>query len=433
MFKQRKEQKGKKYAFVGSVDMVPRHWDTISTYKFYRIKALRDISLYGVKAGDLGGLITAEVTLSHEGSSWVGYDATVNGTVHIQDDSYVGDHASVSNGFPGSRIIIRDRAVIKGNAYLKISKYSDEKDDLKRLLSISDNVVISGNAILENTLLVNGGTNIGGFARIGMAQITRDSQIFGDVNVENKAVIVNSILSGNVEVKEGAKVTASTLYGDAVIEAGAIINGGTFGESAIYDTLKKPTLTKIILDSEGNVIDKELPPIIEEEDEDSVVNGNNGLSAIKGNNAITDFLDEIIAKMQAYETDIVRIIKYPTMTDRSDPTTSAMTKALNKVMRLTKAGNQDGLEEAVDDLETKFLAAESNAIKMAATMLSDADYKKAMKAKDLLGIASNEASTENEKKVAFIQGFKQLEGIITVPEEAKDAFRVLVGLKEIEA
>lgn len=48
-------------------------------------------------------------------------------------------------------------------------------------------------------------------------------------------------------------------------------------------------------------------------------------------------------------------------------------------------------------------------------------------------MAQHEGSNEHEKKVAFIQGFKQLEGIITVPEEAKDAFRVLVGLKEIEA
>lgn len=79
------------------------------------------------------------------------------------------------------------------------------------------------------------------------------------------------------------------------------------------------------------------------------------------------------------------------------------------------------------------MAAESNAMKLSSSLLSGEELKKMDKAKDLLAIASNEASTEHEKKVSFQQAFKQLEGIIVVPEMAVDTFRAKIGLKEIEA
>jgi hypothetical protein len=43
------------------------------------------------------------------------------------------------------------------------------------------------------------------------------------------------------------------------------------------------------------------------------------------------------------------------------------------------------------------------------------------------------AATENEKINAFKQGFKQLEGIIIVPEQAVTALRVKAGIAELEA
>jgi len=45
----------------------------------YRIIALIDIPMYGVKAGERGGLIEAECCLSHDGNAWVSGDARVSG------------------------------------------------------------------------------------------------------------------------------------------------------------------------------------------------------------------------------------------------------------------------------------------------------------------------------------------------------------------
>lgn len=75
---------------------------------------------------------------------------------------------------------------------------------------------------------------------------------------------------------------------------------------------------------------------------------------------------------------------------------------------------------------------DSFALKTASTMLSATDKKKVDKVDDLLAIASNDASTEHEKKIAFQQAFKHLEGIIVVPEVAVETFKVKIGLKELE-
>ena len=45
--------------------------------KLRRIRALRDIPRYNVKAGDLGGWVESEKNLSQEGDCWVGGNARV--------------------------------------------------------------------------------------------------------------------------------------------------------------------------------------------------------------------------------------------------------------------------------------------------------------------------------------------------------------------
>ncbi|AJD93233.1 hypothetical protein JMA_39150 (plasmid) [Jeotgalibacillus malaysiensis] len=43
----------------------------------FRIRALRDIPKYGVKKGDMGGLIDSELNLPHDTDGWVSYDSRV--------------------------------------------------------------------------------------------------------------------------------------------------------------------------------------------------------------------------------------------------------------------------------------------------------------------------------------------------------------------
>ena len=55
----------------------------------HRIRALRDISLYGVKAGDLGGWIEKENNLSQDGDAWVSVNAKVSGNANVYGDAEV--------------------------------------------------------------------------------------------------------------------------------------------------------------------------------------------------------------------------------------------------------------------------------------------------------------------------------------------------------
>ena len=55
----------------------------------HRIRALMDISRYGVRAGDIGGWIEAESNLSQYGDAWVSDDARVYGNAKVCDDARV--------------------------------------------------------------------------------------------------------------------------------------------------------------------------------------------------------------------------------------------------------------------------------------------------------------------------------------------------------
>ena len=55
----------------------------------HRIRALMDISRYGVRAGDVGGWIEAESNLSQYGDAWVSDDARVYGNAKVCGNAVV--------------------------------------------------------------------------------------------------------------------------------------------------------------------------------------------------------------------------------------------------------------------------------------------------------------------------------------------------------
>ena len=61
----------------------------------HRIRALRDIPRFGVKAGELGGFVEEENNLSQDGDAWVSGDAWVYGNACVYGDAEVYDNACV--------------------------------------------------------------------------------------------------------------------------------------------------------------------------------------------------------------------------------------------------------------------------------------------------------------------------------------------------
>ena len=80
----------------------------------HRIRALMDISRYGVNAGDIGGWIEAESNLSQYGNAWVSDDARVYGEAWVNGNAVVRGDARVYGGaWVNGNAEVSDNAEVK--------------------------------------------------------------------------------------------------------------------------------------------------------------------------------------------------------------------------------------------------------------------------------------------------------------------------------
>lgn len=399
-----------KYRLLAKEHVVPcmLGWNS-GAWSMYRIEALRDIPEHNVKAGDLGGYVDSANILSHDGSAWIADNAMVIDNVRVQGNAYVGGNAIVSSRFSYTYIVLDENTKVMDYAQVLISRDGEEK---KAGMTISGNVEIYGHAVVSEVQRIGGNVKI-----CDNAFIEKSERIIGDISIWGNAKIGKAArvfgktdISGSTVLEDYASVTDSSLSGATIISGKKPISNVSFHDGFTVTIHNTPAISEV-----GNI---STTPVFR-------------VSPIEQQHAMNVFA-EVQEDIASYETDIVKIIKYPVMADRTDPYTRDMVMALKNAKRYSSMSASEDFINAVTELEKAFLAAESNALKISSAYLSDAEKKKTEKAKDLFRIASNEASSEQEKKSAFAQGFKQLEGVIAVPEVAVDAFRVKVGLKEIE-
>lgn len=400
--------------------------DSPRKVSYHRIKALIDIPSIGVKAGDLGGYVTNRKILSHEGNCWIGENARVAGFVRVEDNAYITENANVltANTFDFMSRASRD-TTISGNAYIggnaKI-KTTIRPANLRTV--IDGNASIVGDVSLIDMERISDNATIGGYVVIEKSNILGDTIISDKANI-NKSTIRDCRISEASIVRNGATLINVAISGKAIIGEGQEFSNCSFNENAVFmnDLSDAP---KVFITPEGEHSDNNALNMSSSGTLDSLQ-----LDSLGNESTSVKMFNEIVEKIDAYETDIVKIIRYPIMTDRTDPHTVAMVTAQNHVKRLLDNPSDQVFADAVLRLEEKFLAAESNAIKIATSELTDTQLKKATKARDLFSLASDEASGEHERKAAFIQGFKQLQGVVTVPEIAMDTFREKLGFKEL--
>ena len=107
----------------------------------YRIRALIDIPVIGVKVGDLGGFIEKEKNLSHEGYAWVSEDALVSEDAWVSENACVYGNARVSeNACVYGNAQVYGNALVFGNAqvYGNACVYGNAR--------VSENACVYGNA-----------------------------------------------------------------------------------------------------------------------------------------------------------------------------------------------------------------------------------------------------------------------------------------------
>lgn len=398
--------------------------------KFYQLKAARDIPEHGVKKGDLGGYVTHEYTLDQMGSCWIGEEAQVIGKhVDIVNDAYVGGKAVVRSDvyalMEHTKLIISVSAKVTGNATVFVKPSFAYKPEA---CHITDDAHIYGDAYVDTVKYVVGGSKIHGDAEINYADTIEHSEVYGRALIGKKVIIKQSSIYDDAMISEGSIVESSAIYGSAFISGRSHIAPGTVieGNKTLFKSylpVEKPILGEIFS------VESLKTKVIETK---AVSEPAKEVQVKAEVSAMIKAYREVCENIESYRNDVVKLIKYPVMTDQTNEHTLAMMSALKAVQRLEDTSDTAQFNDAVITLENAFMKAESNARKIASTLLSESDRKKTEKAKDLFRVASNEASSEHEKKNAFIQGFKQLEGVLDVPDVAVDAFRVKIGLPELE-
>ena len=176
------------------------------TCVLYRIRALRDIPRYGVKAGDLGGWVQSENNLTHYCDCWVAGNAIIkngaliNGNALVDGDAIVQEEALIDgyarvcdnalirgytwvseNAWIGGNALVRGRARIIGNASVKGDAY------------IGGDAIIRGNAIVRGAVWINGNITIGNNAII---KSDRDYLLIGPVGSKDTYITFYNTRTG---------------------------------------------------------------------------------------------------------------------------------------------------------------------------------------------------------------------------------------------
>jgi UDP-3-O-[3-hydroxymyristoyl] glucosamine N-acyltransferase len=153
--------------------------------KLFQIRASRDFG--EIKAGELGGFISSEINLSHEGESWVFASAYVLDAARVFEDAQVMHKA-----------IIYDHAEVSGRA--RVSEHA----------TVFHEARIFGNAIVS-----------------GRAQIFGEAQVYGEAQVGDRVSVWGKaqILGGACLTERARAFECATICSSATIDGDQVIRG----------------------------------------------------------------------------------------------------------------------------------------------------------------------------------------------------------------
>lgn len=213
----------------------------------FRIRALVDIHLHRVKAGDYGGFLEKEENLSHEGNAWVAGDSAVYGSGMISRNALVSGKAVVSN------------SDVYGDVTIEASAQVSHSRIKGKGLNIMGNAVVSDVDIEVDAGLISGKTtlkNIFGRNKLSLFVMQDQAQVIG--RLDQKMIIGGDIItiSGNATIESakailGAKITISdhVSVGEDVTIHGKGITLSDFarisGEVTLRDNLSVSEIAEI--------------------------------------------------------------------------------------------------------------------------------------------------------------------------------------------
>lgn len=147
--------------------------------------------------------------------------------------------------------------------------------------------------------------------------------------------------------------------------------------------------------------------------------------------------DAITARWLEYELDVAKLIAFPAMSDGRQPLTAAFLRAKRKAdgLRPTSAKARIGKDElaeyrdAVHEYEAAFDIAERDARRLRDHSFTEVERKRLDTAKQLLSVAVDLAATPAERQLAYRRVREELDGLISVSDEAIEVLENRVALE----
>lgn len=430
-----------KYKLLGGETVyVSRQGNIPRMETMYRIQAVKSIPRHGVNPGDIGGFVSSSGVLSHQGDCWIAKDAKACGNVQVLDNALLTDFARVvTKSGCAKKIVVSGNAKVRDNAFIGL-------DNLPTAVAaslITGDADISGFVSLHSPCVVEGKSVLYGNASFGLhCSVLQNARVGGDVKVEEGVVIAgNSRAYGEVIIASNAEVS-----GDTILSANTRIYSGQRVHNSVTPLYPDPEPWEgnetSVSEYETWMDDDELWGEEEEElqwreNSDGSITSTPGPKSkpkpISRDSVYTDLFAELKEKFDAYHSDVINLLRFPVMSDMTNEYTRAMVTSMRKAERAMKLNDEAEIKETVLEFEECFLAAESNARRIASTLFSPEDKKKTETAINMFNKATDEASTEPEKKISLRRAFKELEGVMDVPETARIAIVAKAGLLELEA
>lgn len=154
--------------------------------------------------------------------------------------------------------------------------------------------------------------------------------------------------------------------------------------------------------------------------------------------------DAVTARWLEYELDVAKLIAFPAMSDGRQPLTAAYLRAKRVADGLRPASEKAKLTKeqlaeyrtAVADYEVAFDIAEREARRIKDSSFTEVERKRLDTAKQLLTIAIDQAATPAERQLAYKRVREELDGLISLSDEAivvleeKVALELTPGVQE---
>lgn len=150
-----------------------------------------------------------------------------------------------------------------------------------------------------------------------------------------------------------------------------------------------------------------------------------------------DTHDAVTKRWLDYELDVAKLIAYPAMSDGRQPLTAAFLRAkkfadglrpASAKARLTKEQFSE-YRDAVTDYEVAFDLAERDAKRLKDSSFSEVERKRLATAQQLLSVAIDQAATPAERQVAYRRVRQELDGLLSISDDAIDVLKERVGLQ----